>query len=64
VSLFYYLRIVKYMLVDESTNDHVITNRVSASTAIVFGFAIMTIYFGLFFSPLVTWTKTSSILFY
>ncbi len=64
VSLFYYLRIVKFMLIDEPNNEHVMTNRVSASSAIIFGFAIMTLYFGLFFSPLVNWTKTSASLFY
>ncbi len=61
VSLFFYVRLVKFMLVDDKTSNLPVANtRWSMSTVIV-AFAFLSLYFGIWFGPLVKWVQGAAI---
>lgn len=60
ISLFYYVRLMKYMMFDAPEGEQSLNVLSVGSTAIVSLFAALSLIFGLYFTPLVEWAKTSA----
>jgi NADH-quinone oxidoreductase subunit N len=61
ISLYYYVRIVKYMIIDESkAGAPVIQPSFKRFTAMLAGFTALVLIFGLAFNPLAEWAKASA----
>lgn len=61
ISLFYYVRIVKYMMIDDGkAGAPVIQPSHRRFTAMLAGFAALVLIFGLAFNPLAEWAKASA----
>lgn len=64
VSLFYYVRLVKLMLIDSPEADMKPANVYVRYTSVIAVCAFFTLCFGIYFSPLVEWAKVSASLLY
>lgn len=64
VSLFYYVRLVKYMLIDDATKEMKPAHTHWRFTSVIAVFAFFTLCFGIYFGPLVQWAKASAVMFY
>jgi NADH-quinone oxidoreductase subunit N len=63
ISLFFYVRLIKVMLVDDKTaNLPVVNTRWSLSLTIGL-FAGLSLYFGIFFQPIVKWAQAAAVMF-
>jgi NADH-quinone oxidoreductase subunit N len=60
VSLYYYVRIAKFMLIDEPKSDVPVQNAYLSYSAMMVAFALLTVYFGLFFGPISSWAGRSA----
>ena len=60
VALFYYLRLAKYMLIDDKTKEFAFTNSWIFKTTIALC-ATLTVVFGIYFAPLAKWVAASSV---
>lgn len=64
LALFYYVRLVKYMLMDTSDKAMPVQNSHWRYSTVIALFALFSIYFGIYFGPIVRWAKFSAQLFY
>lgn len=61
ISLFYYVKVVKYLLIDDPASDMKLTNVYWRFSVLVVLFAFLSIYFGIYFDPLADWARASSV---
>lgn len=64
VSLYYYVRLVKYMFFDEPTSVAVVQNSYRRYATLMIAFAVLSIAFGIYFEPLAQWAKHSASFLY
>lgn len=64
ISLFYYVRLAKFMFIDEKQGDMAVANHHWRLTTVIGGFAVLTVFFGIYFQPIVDWVKTSAVFLY
>jgi NADH-quinone oxidoreductase subunit N len=64
ISLYYYVRLIKFMLMDDPKSEAPVQNSYLRFSAMMVAFAALTLYFGIFFDPLSTWSRTSANFFY
>lgn len=64
ISLFYYVRLIKYMMFDPPAQEMKIKNTYWRYSSLIAVFALFSIIFGVYFAPLVDWAKSSARLFY
>lgn len=64
ISLFYYVRLMKFMFFAEPATEAKATPSYLRFTAVIPAFAVLTVLFGLYFTPLVEWVKISAKLLY
>ena len=64
VSLYYYVRIIKYMFFDEPTDERQILRPAFQHSVVLSGLAVLTLYFGLFWNHLAQVVIRSSGLYY
>lgn len=60
VSLYYYVRLAKLMLIDEANSEVPVQNSYLSYSAVMVVFAVLTVYFGLFFGPIANWANRSA----
>lgn len=60
VSLAYYLRVAKFMLIDDASSTEPVQKPLLRYSLVMIGFAFLTLYFGLFFGPLANWAVKSA----
>jgi len=64
ISLYYYVRLVKFMLIDGSEKEMKLANLHWRFSSLIAVFAVFSVYFGIYFGPIVKWAKSSAELFY
>lgn len=64
IALFYYVRVVKYMAFDPPVSDKKLANRHWRYASVIAVFAVLSVYFGIYFAPLANWAKYSAEFFY
>lgn len=64
ISLYYYVRLIKYMLVDDPQTEMKIHNTHWRFSSLIILFAFFTVLFGVYFEPLARWAKASAFFFH
>jgi NADH-quinone oxidoreductase subunit N len=64
VALFYYVRLIKYMVIDEKQSEMPVKNINSRYISFIAVFVFFTLFFGLYFAPIANWVKASAHLLY
>ncbi|HLD45055.1 MAG TPA: NADH-quinone oxidoreductase subunit N, partial [bacterium] len=64
VALYYYVRLIKFMLIDETQTVLVLKNTHWRYAGIIFIFASLVLLFGVYFSPIVKWAQVSAVMYY
>jgi NADH-quinone oxidoreductase subunit N len=64
ISLYYYVRLVKYMFFDEPTSVAVAQNSYRRYATLMIAFAVLSVAFGIYFEPLAQWAKYSASFLY
>ncbi len=59
VSLYYYIRVLKHMYLIKPNEDTPEVKTNIFATIVILAFAIPTIFFGVYFSPIATWAKSA-----
>lgn len=63
ISLFFYVRLIKHMLVDERTTNLPVANTRWSLSLTMGVFATLSLYFGIWFQPIVKWAQAAAIMF-
>ncbi|MBF0105292.1 MAG: NADH-quinone oxidoreductase subunit N [Deltaproteobacteria bacterium] len=63
ISLYFYVRLIKFMLVDSAEKNDTIERVPLRFASLISIFAALTLVFGLYFAPLVKWTQASVVMF-
>lgn len=64
ISLYYYVRVIKFMLIDDPKSETPMQNSYMRFSAMMVALAALTLYFGIFFDPLSTWSRASASFLY
>ncbi len=64
ISLFYYVKLAKFMLVDEPNPGLKVVNDAWRLTSVIAVCVVLTVCFGLYFAPLVRWAQASANMYY
>lgn len=64
ISLYYYVRLVKYMTFDDPQEEMKVQNTYWRYSSVIAVFAFFSLLFGIYFAPLVEWAKVSAQFFH